>query len=102
MKRLYASSDFMLVGHLKTVLAQHGIHALVKNAYLAGGAGELPPTAVWPELWVEEEDLPRAREILADMLDDDRGGESWTCPVCGESIEPQFAACWSCGAAAPA
>lgn len=100
MKRLYASSDFMLIGHLRTVLEQHRIIALVKNAYLAGAAGELPPTAVWPELWVEEEDWPRAREIIDGVLES-AGGAVWTCPRCGETVEPQFAVCWACGEHAP-
>lgn len=95
MLRLYASDDFMLVGHLKNVLEQHRVPVLLKNAYLAGGAGELPPTAVWPELWVEEADLARARQILADVLEGE-SGEPWRC-ACGELIEPQFAACWACG-----
>jgi hypothetical protein len=25
-------------------------------------------------------------------------GGSWRCSRCGESLEPQFAACWNCGA----
>jgi hypothetical protein len=27
-------------------------------------------------------------------------GKTWACE-CGERIEPQFAACWQCGAQAP-
>jgi predicted amidophosphoribosyltransferase len=23
--------------------------------------------------------------------------DTWTCPQCGEEIEPQFTACWNCG-----
>lgn len=44
MKRLFVSADALLVGHLRTVLEQHHIPCLVKNAYLLGAAGELPPT----------------------------------------------------------
>ena len=25
----------------------------------------------------------------------------WTCPKCGEAIEPQFTECWNCGASKP-
>lgn len=102
MKRVFVSVDFLLVGHLQTVLEQHRIGTLVKNAYLSGGAGELPPTECWPELWVrEDEDLARAKEVIRGVLEADLDGAAWTCPGCGETIEPQFAACWRCGAVAP-
>ena len=25
-------------------------------------------------------------------------GSSWTCPRCGEVLQPQFVSCWKCGA----
>ena len=28
--------------------------------------------------------------------------DPWTCPDCGERIEPQFTECWNCGASKPA
>jgi len=52
MKRVYCSEDRLLVGFLKGVLDGHHIDCLVKNEYLIGGIGELPPGACWPELWV--------------------------------------------------
>jgi hypothetical protein len=26
------------------------------------------------------------------------GGTPWTCPRCGEVLQPQFVSCWKCGA----
>lgn len=102
MQRVYSATDPLLIGHLKNVLEQHHIGCFVKNAYLLGAAGELPPTEAWPQLWVEDDtDLTRAREIIAGVLADDAPGEPWTCRRCGEAGEPQFAECWRCGAAAP-
>ena len=97
MKRVYCSEDRLLVGFLKGVLDGHRIDCLVKNEYLIGGIGELPPGACWPELWViEESDLPQARTLIASVLKGGSGKEPWCCPACGEWIEPQFAECWQC------
>ncbi|MGH8471230.1 MAG: DUF2007 domain-containing protein, partial [Gammaproteobacteria bacterium] len=97
MKRVYCSEDRLLVGFLKGVLDGHRIDCLVKNEYLIGGIGELPPGACWPELWViEESDLPQARTLIASVLKGGSSTEPWCCTVCGEWIEPQFAECWQC------
>jgi len=102
MQRLYRCHDLPLAGHLQQVLEQHGFVCFVKNAYLAGGAGELPPTEVWPELWIADDaDRERALQILQGVLAEDVAGEPWRCPRCGEWSEPQFAECWQCGGPAP-
>ncbi|MGA7800799.1 MAG: DUF2007 domain-containing protein [Gammaproteobacteria bacterium] len=103
MKKVYTSENIMMVGHLKNVLEGHGIDCLIKNQYLSGGAGELPPTEIWPELWVTDDlDSDRARSIIDDQLRPAEGAQSpWTCPDCGEIIEPQFGVCWNCGTSRP-
>ena len=103
MKKVYTAENIMMVGHLKNVLEGHGIDCLIKNQYLSGGAGELPPIYIWPEIRVTEDaDCDRAREIIEDQLRPVESDQSpWTCPHCGEVIEPQFAVCWKCGALRP-
>ena len=102
MKRLFVSADALLVGYLRTVLEQHHIPCLVKNAYLLGAAGELPPTECWPELWVEDDDdFALAQRLLAGVLEAETTARSWQCPRCGERLEPQFAQCWNCGGEGP-
>ena len=102
MKRVFSSHDPMLAGYLRTVLEEHGIGCLVKNEYLLGGAGELPPTECWPELWVVEDgDEARARAIIDDTRQVGGAGEAWRCPVCSEWIEPEFGACWRCAGDPP-
>ena len=104
MKRVYSSYDYMLIGHLKGVLDDHGIACMTRNEYLIGGAGDLPPNECWPEIWVvDDADRDRARTIVDTALADPAlaGGESapmWQCAGCAESIEGQFTACWNCGA----
>ncbi|RFA24803.1 hypothetical protein CAI21_20250 [Alkalilimnicola ehrlichii] len=101
MKRVYQAADILLAGHIHAVLEQHGIPAVLRNAYLGGAAGELPLNECWPEVWVsDDEDYELARRLVADILEAP-GGSDWRCSGCGELVEGQFAACWSCGRAAP-
>lgn len=99
MKRVYSAHSPLLVGHMRNLLENEGIRCTTRNMGLVGGAGELPPTAVWPELWVEREiDHRRAEAIIEAALDDTPPeGESWRCRGCGEELEPQFEQCWKCG-----
>ncbi len=99
MKRIYSSPVSLRVGHLRNILEAEGIRCLVKNEFLAGGAGELPPTECWPELWVERAiDYQRAERLVRESLATAAGDErTWTCPECGEMLEPQFSVCWNCG-----
>lgn len=102
MERLYTSSDLLIVGHLAEVLRQRNINHLVRNLYLTGGAGELPPTAIWPELWVDDEDYELAHRLIDEVLGNcGPPAPTWTCSGCGEWIEGQFAACWKCATSAP-
>jgi len=101
MRKLYGSHNTILVGHLKTVLEQHGVACVVRNEHLGGAAGELPPIECWPEIWITEDaHYARAREILDSLLDPGEQA-AWTCPGCSEWIEGQFTACWRCGADRP-
>ena len=69
MKKLFTHSDPMLAGYLHATLEASGIDALLKNSYLSGAIGELPPMAVWPEVWViHDEDFERAEQIMRDVL----------------------------------
>ena len=58
--------------------------------------GELPPAECQAEVWVGEADRAQAERLLRD--DAPPAGPAWTCPACGERMEPQFAQCWRCGA----
>jgi hypothetical protein len=101
MKRVYRSDDRLLVGHLREVLAAQGIACVVRNDYLGGAVGELPPNECWPELWVvDSADWARAEALVAAQLGP-AATTPWICPGCGETVEGQFAQCWRCGHAAP-
>lgn len=103
MRKVYESHDAPLVGYLASVLESQGIACLVRNAYLGGAVGEIPPTECWPELWVtDERDEAPALRVLADALrPPPPGRDAWQCPACGERSEAQFTECWRCGGSRP-
>ncbi len=96
-KRIYTSEDRLMVGHVRNLLEAEGIPCRMKNEFLTGGIGELPPHECWPELWVDEHDTRRAEQVVAKVLHSVTHLPSdWTCPTCGERIEGQFGECWRC------
>ena len=98
MKPVYSAPHLFMVHHYKHLLSLQGIESIIKNEFLSGGAGELPPTECWPVLCVAEEYLEKAQTIITQALkDEQRNTTPWVCPQCGEHIEPQFEWCWNCG-----
>ena len=99
MKRIYSEPNPIFIHQLKDLLAEKGIATIIKNELLAGGAGELPPTEVWPELWiVNKEDKEPAKRLVDNFLQSTKTkSHSWICKSCGEEIEGQFNICWNCG-----
>jgi hypothetical protein len=99
MKKIYTSPDRIMVFHFKNVLLSYNIDCIVKNEFLAGAAGELPPNECWPELWIQDDKkYDNALEILEKFwLAEPLTLPSWTCSRCGEELEGQFTACWRCG-----
>jgi hypothetical protein len=98
MKLLYSSSNAMLVAHLRNLLEGAGIAWRMRNEFLYGAAGELPPTEAWPELWVATVDFEVAQALVDEALADKSGLAQWRCRECGEWMDGQFSACWRCGA----
>jgi hypothetical protein len=94
LKRVYSSFNQTAVYHARNLLENAGIEVLVKNAILSSAMGELPPAECQAELWVDDQDLARAEEILAVQT---VPGPDWTC-ACGETLGAQFTQCWRCGA----
>jgi ActR/RegA family two-component response regulator len=104
MKRLLISTDTVFLEYLRRLLEARGIGAFVRNPTNAGlAAGEVAPAVAQPELWVTPEDFAAAERILRATQEAfrARSGSSWTCPRCGERLEPQFEVCWRCGTERP-
>lgn len=104
MKVIYSHANLALAGYVQGVLADHGIECRLRNQFLAGVAGELPPVECWPQVVVDDDRLEaQAKALVEELLReaDHRPLPEWRCPGCGELIEGQFTACWSCGANQP-
>jgi rubrerythrin len=101
MKLLMRCEHAIAAAHLAGALRAAGIDCEVRNTTLAGAIGEIPFLECAPQLWLRNAlDEPRARELIA-QLRRPVDGDSWTCAVCGELLEPQFSQCWNCGASRP-
>lgn len=103
MRKVYASDNRIVVGHVRQVLENHAIPCVVRNEFLGGGAGELPVNETWPEVWVtDDRDFDRARALVEGIVTTAHQSEPpWRCASCGEQIEGQFTDCWRCGASRP-
>ena len=101
--RVFSSDNRALVGHVRNVLASHGIETALRNDFLSGASGEIPFVETWPEIWLENAaDVERARALVRQVVaESDEPGPDWTCCHCDETVGGQFAACWNCGAAHP-
>jgi hypothetical protein len=96
MKRIYRAQSPIDVAHIRNVLAAAGIRAQLRNEFLQGAIGDLPLMDVWPQLWVDDIDEPRALRAIAGLAQCS-SGPTWNCSCCGESLEHQFLTCWHCG-----
>ncbi len=106
MKQVYSARNEIDAHLVKGFLDEQGIESVVQGAALSAILGELPVAPdTSPSLWVRDEDLDRAIEAIAgfkaDAVPAQPAADPWTCPKCGESIESQFTACWSCGETKP-
>lgn len=92
MKKMLTSQNVTLVSFYQSILESNGIKTFIKNYYLSSGVGDLPANAVFPELWILEDDQYQAAKAL--LLAEKES--PWQCH-CGEKILGQFAQCWKCG-----
>ena len=105
MQRLYEAIDRIEAQKLLDLLQERGVASVVLRDFLSGAAGELPAD-IRPAVWVvDDDDLVRAKRVLAEFFETAPGeadsAESWICSRCGERSEGQFQACWKCGSARP-
>jgi hypothetical protein len=89
---------------LAGVLESEGIPSEVRSEALFSASGEIPIGEALPEIWVVNDDQAgEARELLQKRsTETNASGEPWVCSNCGETVEPQFTACWKCNSEKPA
>lgn len=97
MKRLFVAAHLPEAYLVHGLLAQAGIAARVFNEYSQGALGELPPTVIRPEVWIDDDrDLGLARGIVERYERDRTATGSRRCPSCGEENPAAFEVCWQC------
>jgi len=102
MKRVFSHSNPFLVFNLRNILDNNRILCEVRNDGLSSAAGEVPPTEVWPELWVvREKDYEQAEALVDLSIHGDPSATSWFCQNCSEKNEPDFELCWKCSEERP-
>jgi len=97
MIRVFSHDNILYVHNIKNLLEHQGIACEIRNEMVASAAGEAPPTAVWPEVWIlREQDHTKAEQIVEKAMNGPRSETSWLCPECGEHNAPAFELCWHC------
>lgn len=98
MRRVFSHHNIVLAYNIKNILENQGFTCLIKNDLLSSTAGELPPTEVWPEIWITNTaHHEKALSIVAEALHGNPSLTSWRCTCCNEANAPAFELCWHCG-----
>lgn len=101
MKLLVRCDQTLQAAHIANALRAAGIACEVRNTTLSGAIGDIPFLECAPQVWIAHDwDEARARTLLRELMQPDGSvqGPTWRCAKCGEELEPQFGACWACGA----
>ena len=92
--RAYSLPDAQLIADL---LRAVGIQARIFNQNAQSIAGEIPPAAACPQVWVmEDEDVAAARALIHEHQSRPPAGTRY-CARCGEENPGNFLSCWACG-----
>jgi hypothetical protein len=94
MELVYSNDQLLMVNNVKNLLQSANIDSQLKNEFLAGGAGDLSPLDTWPELWVDEQDVDKAKAVIDNMNND--SSVVWSCGECKEENPAGFDICWQC------
>ncbi len=84
--------------HIKNVLENNAMPAMVKNEQLYSVAGEIPVTECMPEVWVvDPADFAGAEALIRKIQQENETTQAdWICSTCQESNGGNFEICWSC------
>lgn len=101
MKLVFQHENPIIVGNIKNILENIGVKTQLRNEYIGGAAGELPPTDTAIELWVvNDRDEERALSEI-DNINFPSSSIDWYCKKCGEVNAAAFEVCWNCGSERP-
>lgn len=106
MEKFYSDYNQVKVRQIKALLDDANIPSFIKNEFIQGASGEIPPHETLPEVWLVDSEWRTKAQQLVDQLEHDLTAHKdthWICGQCNETIEGQFMVCWQCqsGRAAP-
>ena len=97
MKRIYDAFNRVDAYLLRDRLLHANIDAHVFNDNMAAISGEVPFGVAGPQIWVDDEDVARAKEVLAAFAAEQQRAGTLRCAACGEESPATFDLCWNCG-----
>ena len=97
MKRLYSADTRVDAFLLRDRLLHADIEAHVFNQHMQSIVGDVPPDVAGPQVWVDDEDYARARDVLETFRAERLRSGTHACARCGEDNPATFELCWKCG-----
>lgn len=97
MKRLYSAHSRIDAWLLRDRLLHADIEAHVFNQHMSSIVGDVPPDVAGPQVWVDDEDYARAKDVLVAFDEERARAGSLRCAHCGEESPATFDLCWKCG-----
>ena len=104
MERFYSDYNQVKVRQIKAMLDDANIPCFIKNEFIQGASGEIPPHETLPEIWLVDSQWRNKAEKMLDELEQDLANSSdaeWHCSACNESNDGQFMICWQCQSSKP-
>jgi hypothetical protein len=99
MKKIYSAANLMEAHIMLDLLGHAGIQARLFNEYAQGGAGDIPFTHAYPEVWISRDsDLERGKAVVLNYESTPVEAGIVFCRACGEENPRNFQLCWNCGA----
>lgn len=97
MRLAYLANSLPEAQLIADLLRAVGIHVYVFNQNAQSIAGEIPPAAACPQVWVvDDEQVGSARALIADHQRCPPA-RARSCGRCGEENPGNFLSCWACG-----
>ncbi len=81
------------------MLDDAGVPCFVKNEFIQGASGEIPPHEALPEIWLQDSEwLNKATKLLQQLEEDLSNFDNtiWQCAQCHEENDGEFKICWNC------
>lgn len=99
MERFYCDYNQVKLMQVKDMLDDAGVPCFVKNEFIQGASGEIPPHEALPEIWLQDSGwLNKATKLLQQLEGDLANFDptTWLCTECNEQCDGEFMICWNC------